>query len=145
MKVNGVTFMELLVVVAIIALLVCASLPHWTNQPAPVVRAQCVEELAQVVRYARIQALLRHRSLSILPLAGDNWAQGVRLQAGEVILREWVWHHPATRLVWHGFRASQQLIVDYDLARLAMNGYFTVEYAGEWLPRIVVTRFGRVS
>jgi hypothetical protein len=119
-------------------------MPAFYRESALSVRQRCVDELTQGLRYARLQAVLRQHVLRLTPVVNTNWAQGMRLQAGSTLLREWRWHHPATTLTWHGFRSSQQLNVDSDLARLAMNGYFDIEYAGESLPRIVVTRFGRV-
>ena len=144
MRLLGVTLIELTWVLAIIAVLVCVSMPVFYPLSAQVLRQRCVDEWSSVLHYARIQALMHQRVLRVYPISANNWALGVQLKDGDTVLREWAWHHPTTVLIWHGFRASSALMVDYDLARLAMNGYFNVEYAGQPLARIVVTRFGRV-
>jgi hypothetical protein len=131
-------------VLTIVAILACASIPALWREPAHVVRQHCVDEWTEVLRYTRMQALLRQRPLSVYPLAEHNWALGVRVQQDDTVLREWTWHHPVTRLIWHGFRTSKRVIVDYDLARLAMNGFFNIEHAGKVLSPIVVTRLGRI-
>ncbi len=145
MRTRGVTLMELLVVLSLVALLVCVSIPTLLCESAAVVRRHCVQELSQVLRYARLQAYVHQHALSIQAVSDNNWADGVRLLSGDTVLHEWSWHHPGLQLTWHGFRSNQQLIIDYDLAQFAMNGYFSIELRGESLPRITVTRFGQVN
>ena len=144
MRSLGVTLIELLLVLAIVGALLCVGMPALYRDSALSVRRQCVDELAQGLRYARLQALVQQQPLRLTPIVDNNWAHGMRLQVGTRVLRVWTWHHPSTILRWHGFHSNQYLLVENELTQLAMNGYFSIEQAGESLARIVVTRFGRV-
>ena len=150
----GLTLMELLISLAIMATVLCLSAPLFHCMQAQHDRNRIINEITNVLHFARIQAFLRGETLVLAPLDSlKDWSYGMQLFVREgnawppqnkEKLHEWGWQPGVTHLSWHGFQSKDYLVIDSDLSRLALNGYFLMQERGSLPEKYTVNRFGRV-
>jgi len=148
----GLTWVEVLVTLAILSVLLSAGVSHWRGLQTKYAERRLLSDVARVLTYARNQAFLHAETLVLLPrVAADGWSSGMVLEFKHPIqdgreqrLHTWRWHYPHLYLSWHGFLGDEAFVVEHSPAKLAMNGYFLVENSGSKQVRWVVNRFGRI-
>ena len=150
----GLTLIELLISLAIMATVLCFSLPLFHSMQTQHDRNRLIKDITNVLQFARIQAFLRGETLVLAPLDSvKDWSYGIHLFVREgnswppknkEELHEWRWKPGGTHLSWHGFQSKDYLVIDSDLSRLALNGYFLMEEGGVLPEKHTVNRFGRV-
>jgi Tfp pilus assembly protein FimT len=148
----GLTWVEILVTLAIVSVLLSAGVSHWRGLQTQYAERRLLNDVARVLTYARNQAFLHAETLVLLPrVPADGWSSGMVLEFKHPAqddraqrLHTWRWHYPNVHLSWHGFLGEDTLVVDHSPAQLAMNGYFLVENSGSKQVRWVVSRFGRI-
>ena len=148
----GLTWVEVLVTLAILSVLLSAGVSHWRGLQTKYAERRLLSDVARVLAYARNQALLQAETLVLLPrVASEGWSSGMVLklkhptQEGQAQrLHTWRWHYPNLSLSWHGFLDDDALVIEYRPAKLAMNGYFLLKKSGSNQTRWVVNRFGRI-
>lgn len=85
---QGVTLIQLLYALALLAVLVQIGVPAYTAMSSALQRQAVAEQLAQALRGARSEALLRNRPVSLVAIDG-NWSNGWRMGSeDEGMLRE---------------------------------------------------------
>ncbi|NCT56125.1 MAG: type II secretion system protein [Legionella sp.] len=148
----GLTWVEVLVTLAILGILFSAGVSHWRGLQTNQAERRLLSEIGRVLIFARNQALLRSETLVLRPrVASESWSSGMVLELKNPTsdgdpqkLHTWYWHAPGACLTWHGFRGDDALVVDHRPAQLAMNGYFLLEKPDSDQTRWVVNRFGRI-
>ena len=144
-KYAGLTWVEVLVTLAILGVLLVAGISHWRGLQIQQAERRLLSDVGRVLAFARNQAFLQGETLVLLPrFSADNWSSGMILQQGSTQQHAWHWHHPGVRLTWHGFLGNDKLVVAHSPAKLAMNGYFLLETGRSHSTRWVVNRFGRI-
>jgi len=153
----GMTLIELLMNLAVVAILACFSVPLLFSDTAQHVIEERKKELKYILSYARAQALLREETLILAPLKNtidNDWSEGLRLyvQNGRALppkrkhtVHEWHWPKSRFKLYWFGFQSKNYLLINPDSSKLAMNGYFLVKKNQDILSKMHVSRFGRLS
>ena len=130
------------------ATLLCLSVPLFQTTQTQNARYRLTQELTEVLQFARLQAFLRGETLVLAPLdKSKNWSQGLHLfvQKSKEDLQEWHWKHNGIQLSWHGFQSNDYLMIDSDLSRLALNGYFLIEDGSLPPEKIILNRLGKRS
>ena len=148
----GLTWIEVLVTLAILGILLLAGVSHWRGLQAQQTERRLFSDVGRVLTFARNQAFLRSETLVLLPrVASEGWSSGMVLEIKKHTqdekaqrLHEWRWHDSGVQLSWHGFLGDDALVVAHSPAKLAMNGYFLLETAHSNQVRWVVNRFGRI-
>lgn len=148
----GLTWVEVLVTLAILGVLLVAGESHWRGLQTKQAERRLLNDVGRVLTFARNQAFLQAETLVLLPrVASEGWSSGmvlkpktVRLNGCTPELHVWRWHYPGVHLSWHGFLGNDALVVDHSPAKLAMNGYFLLETTHSNQARWVVNRFGRI-
>ena len=148
----GLTWIEVLVTLAILGILLVAGVTHWRGLQKQQAERRLFNDVGRVLAFARNQAFLQAETLVLLPrVASEGWSSGMVLKLKTAILDEsapqlhvWRWHYSGVHLSWHGFLGDDALVVDHSPAKLAMNGYFLLETAHTNQARWVVNRFGRI-
>ena len=154
-RTTGLTLLELLVGLAIMALAFCFSVPFLHTMQIQQEHKRCINALKSLLQYARMQAFLRGETLVLAPQNNDkNWSHGVYLfvQEGRTLppknkeeLYVWHWQHSGIQVSWHGFQSNDYLIIDAQLSRLALNGYFLIDDGVSNPEKITVSRFGQMD
>lgn len=112
------------------------------------------EEVKQIIRFARSQALNQQKTLLLAPLCQQNWSQGMRLcidnpehqcQTDQVALHEWHWFAQNIHVKWQGFQSKHFLRFAHDLSQSAANGHFKIENNAHQAVVLQVNRLGRVK
>lgn len=84
---RGFTIIELLMTVALLAVLMGLALPSYQE----VVKNNCMttsaNNLVSMLQYSRSEAIKRRTNVSITPIGGD-WGEGLQVRAGAELLRE---------------------------------------------------------
>ncbi|MDF1826936.1 MAG: type II secretion system protein [Legionellaceae bacterium] len=148
----GLTWIEVLVTLAIVGVLCSAGVSHWRGLQVKQAERRLFNEVGRVLIFARNQALLHSETLVLRPrVASKSWSSGMVLefkhqtQDGRAQrLHTWSWHYPSLSLSWHGFLGDDVLVIEHRPAQLAMNGYFQVNNTELKHVRWVVSRFGRI-
>jgi len=148
----GLTWVEVLVTLAILGILLSAGVSHWRALQAKHVERRLLNDIARVLTFARNQAFLQAETLELRPrVATEGWSSGMVLEfknktqsEHKQCLHTWRWHVPGAHLTWHGFLGDEAIIIAHSPARLAMNGYFLLETPHATPTRWVVNRFGRI-
>lgn len=157
MRCKGFTMMELLVTLAIAALLLGFALPGWTALMKKSQVSESVRQLTQAIQLARNSALARHRMVTICPSAdgqrcSGNWGGGLLVFTGDdldVSEEERLGVFPATtanRVEWRAFRRSSTLQFQASGATYAHNGSFVVcppDRDVRYARAIVLNKIGR--
>ncbi len=124
-KQQGFSFLELVISLMIFSIISCFTLStynHWRQQHE---RQLLLQELKQIIAYGRTQAVTYQRALHLVPIVGDDWAQGVALKTSEdELLSQWHWHLHYWQLHWEGAHRSQDIILAPDLSAAISNGTF---------------------
>lgn len=146
---QGLTLIELLVSLAIIAVLMTFSVSFW---PVFYQRHQMrvvVDEIALAINTARVEALLTGESLIIKPHSRQlNWSQGLVIVAENEskhvrLIHEWGWLNKGVNVEWHGFQSVNYLRFNNDIRHNTTNGYFTINNRFDH-KKLVVNRLGRI-
>lgn len=89
MRQQGVTLIQMMSVLAMVALLTQLAAPAYANLTEDLRQAAAARDLAQSLRSARGDALLQNRSVVVQPLEGD-WGKGWQtvLEGNQQLLRE---------------------------------------------------------
>jgi len=153
----GLTLLDLLITVAVLAVLLHLAAPAFSNLIAEQRRLAFANELASGLRAARLEAVQRNRTVIVHPLGGD-WTQGWQLMVDEsgrgiedpdnpvILYREGPW--PIT--VRPTSNLEEQVGFDYlGTPRLANRGslagsFYLCEPGAEAHRRVVIARSGRV-
>ena len=153
-KIPGFTLIEVLLSLAILATVMCFSIPfasnlHQNNQ----IQAR-QDEIQAAIRYARTQSQLIGKNLILTPISNSNyWSNGMRIFVDNPqhrytpdvqILHEWHWSSPNLQIIWHGFQSNNYLLFAADSSRNATNGYFLIQSQSQVILKLVVNRLGRV-
>jgi prepilin-type N-terminal cleavage/methylation domain-containing protein len=147
----GLTWVEVLVTLAILGILLSAGVPSWRALQTQQAERRLLNDVERVLVFARNQAFLRGEALVLLPrVASEGWSSGMVLELKNTLgahveqLHTWRWHYPSMHLTWHGFLGDDALVVAHSPARLAMNGHFVLEKENTPPRRWVVNRFGTI-
>jgi type IV fimbrial biogenesis protein FimT len=149
--------MELLVTLAIAALLLGFALPGWTALMKKSQVSESVRQLTQAIQLARNSALARHRMVTICPSADGqhcsaNWGGGLLVFTGddlEVSEDERLGAYPgitSNRVEWRAFRRSSTLQFQANGATYAHNGSFVIcppDLDVRYARAIVLNKIGR--
>jgi len=148
----GVTLVELLLGLAILAVVWFFCVPFGAQQYKKNQLNLVVDELNTIIHYAKIQALLLGEPLVLTPLpASDDWSLGMILfvdnkkhqyTEGSKLIHEWRWHSDAINVKWQGFQSSHYLLFDNNLRHSAVNGYFLINNNLQQY-KVIVNRVGR--
>ncbi|WP_054895100.1 MULTISPECIES: GspH/FimT family pseudopilin [unclassified Pseudomonas] len=89
MRQQGVTLIQMMSVLAMVALLTQLAAPAYANLTEDLRQAAAARDLAQSLRSARGDALLQNRSVVVQPLEGD-WGKGWQtvLEGNQQLLRD---------------------------------------------------------
>lgn len=79
---QGVTLIQMLYALALLAMLMQVGVPAYTAVSIDLQRQAVAEQLAQALRSARSEALLRNQPVSLVALEG-NWSNGWRMGTEE--------------------------------------------------------------
>lgn len=77
MKANqsGLTLIELIITLSIIAILCAVAFPSWQQQRAQIEQKRTLYDLTNLIRQAKLEARLRHRNVLICPLDTSSTCQ----------------------------------------------------------------------
>jgi prepilin-type N-terminal cleavage/methylation domain-containing protein len=150
---QGLSLVELLVVVIVLSLIVAFNLPlglsFYQKNHLDFVK----EELIAALTYARNRALIDGLPLVLTPLAQANWSAGMRLfvdnekhrlRPETKLLHQWHWNYPGLHLSWQGLQSKRYLLFPADLNQAAANGHFIIQNAAGSRIKLTLNRLGRV-
>jgi len=148
----GVTWVEVLVTLAILGVLLASGMSHWRGLQAQHAERRLFHDLGHILAFARNQAFLRAETLVLLPrVASEGWSSGMvlvfqntTLEAHAQPLHTWRWRYPNVHLSWHGFLGEDTIIIAHNPAKIAMNGSFLIKINHLEQKRWVVNRLGRI-
>ena len=154
-KVLGFTLFECLWVMLIISILCCLALPSIRSIITIKKPLIVLNDVTQLLQFARIQATLRRETLALRSLASNNnWAEGAvlfvdnkthRPISSTQVIHVFHWRHAGMSMVWHGFASKDYLLIYPSLNHLAMNGYFEFKTAQNESKKICVSRLGELN
>lgn len=123
----GISLLELLVAVAVIALLAGASLPFFADLSADLRAASRINALLGAVRTARHLAITRNAAVTLCPgqgprcLGANQWHEGAtvfvdadgdrRMDAGEFVALRLPRMDPGERIRWRAFKNRSYLLI----------------------------------
>ncbi|MGC1182206.1 GspH/FimT family protein [Legionella sp.] len=153
MKIKGFTLLELLIILALIACLSVLGTASYSYLLRKNEQQVLVDELRTAVQYAKLQALILGKTVSLTPLdASLNWVHGMKLSTwnkktnNSELLYQWQWHHPGWELTWSGARSSNRVIFSNNPTRAISNGHFTLLNADTRQNRVIIlNRLGRIK
>ena len=76
-KMHGFTLIELMVVVALVAIIASFAVPSFQTMIANSRLASSTNDLVGVLNFARTEAVKRGRTVMVSPTTGSDWANGV--------------------------------------------------------------------
>ena len=150
---KGLTLIELLISLSILAVLFCFAYPltpslYGKNQ----LQVVCAD-IKNAVLFAKLQAQLRGERLILAPVSETcNWALGMRLfvdnpkhryTSEDSLLREWHWHTNGLQIRWRGFFSTDYLLFAQDMNHNAVNGSFLIQNSVQRIT-LFVNRLGRI-
>ncbi|MDF1684111.1 MAG: prepilin-type N-terminal cleavage/methylation domain-containing protein [Legionellaceae bacterium] len=149
---TGLTWVEVLVTLAILSILFSASVSHWRGLQTKYAERRLLNDVGRALAYARNKALLQAETLVLIPrVESEGWSSGMVLEfkhptqgGSSQRLHTWRWHYPNLYLSWHGFLGDNAVVIEHRPAKLAMNGYFLLKSTDSHHVRWVVSRFGRI-
>jgi len=142
-KNSGFTLIELLITLVIISALVMTVVPmgqkiYQKNQ------LDVIEhEIINAVTYARNTAFESGKTLTMTPINGKNWSNGMVLSDVKNMVYQWQWHFSGINVTWHGFRSDNYLIFSSELAKATASGSFVIssQYGQK---KLTINRLGRI-
>lgn len=158
MSCKGFTMMELLVTLAIAALLLGFAMPGWSALTKKSQVSESVRQLTQAIQLARNSALARRRLVTICPSAdgmrcGGDWREGLVVFTGDDLIisdHERLGAFPGTtrnHIEWRAFRRSSLLQFQANGATYAHNGSFIVcppDLDVRYARALVLNKIGRL-
>ena len=140
----GITLLELLSVLAIIAVLLSFSLPSFTNIIATHQQQIVEHDLIHAIQMAKSCATLSGATVSLVTLDNENnWSTGMKLKIGHQLFHTWHWQFKQVKVVWHGFQGRKMLLFTQNPAHSALSGHFVIKSMSR-VTKLVVNRVGRV-
>lgn len=142
----GLALLELMGVLAIMAVVFCASIPLWTDLFKKNQSDIVVNQIKNAIQTAKIQALLRGEPIILSKLQGtDDWSKGMQLSTQETqqALQEWYWK-PSISVEWQGFQSKTYLRFSPVLRENITNGQFIIRNVNQQI-RLIVNRLGNVK
>ena len=85
---SGFTLIELMVVLAIIAIMATIGIPSYQNMIRDNRLTSATNTLLSALQYARSEAVTQRADITVTPLSNNNWATGALIKKGTVKLRE---------------------------------------------------------
>lgn len=153
LKLRGFTFIELLIGIAILAIVITFSIPYTTYFYQKNQSDIILYEIKQAIEFAKNQALVSGKNLILTPLhSSHDWSEGMLLFVDNAthqfsekddILYEWHWSYPSIHVSWQGFKSSQYLQFNVNASQNTLNGSFIISDALGHTNRLVINRFGR--
>ena len=145
---KGWTFTELMIVIALISIIVCFSLPMLSMFRQNNQERIIVNDLLEGINVAKTYAATSNAKIWLTHDAKQkDWSAGFLLMTQEntskVTLQQWDWSNYDTQVLWHGFKSKDSLIFAQNLQHSAVNGYFLVKNKTRTI-KLIVNRIGRV-
>ena len=133
MKFKGFTLLELLITVSLFSILMMLGSFSWIHLKQNNELTLLVDEIKNVVHYAKIQALSRGHSLLLSPADHSlNWSNGFVLNQvdkqskKEELLYQWKWSHYNWSIEWFGANGTKNIIFSDNAAGAMSNGRFVL-------------------
>lgn len=146
---KGFTLIELVVFLALVAVL---TIMLFTSNPAireENERTVIINELQNIVHYAKTQALIRGSPLLLTSLNADkDWMKGVVLTDMQLSkpIHQWQRHYPGWQLTWTGTDTKNRIYFANNPMDAMGNGHFTLTcLRTHQSRRITLNRLGRLK
>ena len=151
---NGLTLIELLISLSLLAIVLCFSLPLAPTLYKKNQLQLLSDELSGAIHFAKIQALVTGDVLALTRLPGTtDWSSGMMLFVDNAkhhytpdvkLLHEWHWSFVGMDVSWHGFQSDDYLLFATDISHNTVNGYFLITTPLQPKVKLVVNRLGRI-
>jgi type IV fimbrial biogenesis protein FimT len=153
----GLTFIELLVGLSLLAIVMLFSTPSLDLVFKKNKLELRVDEITRIIKYARNSALLKGKTLILMPIKGDkDWSAGMKLIYRDngnfnydksdtpEIDHEWRWDPAFIKIDWNGFVSNNYLIFAPEIRSNSLNGYFNISYKNNSY-KLTLNRLARVN
>ncbi|KTC89028.1 pilus assembly protein [Fluoribacter dumoffii] len=152
MKIKGFTFLELLITMTLfigLSTIGIASYTYFINKNE---QQTLIDELRIAIQYAKIQAVIMGKPVSLMPLEGaSDWSKGIvlchlnkRTNQLERIY-QWQWHHLRLSLSWEGTGSRNKLTFSNFPGQAISNGHFIlVNKIYHTQTKLILNRLGRI-
>lgn len=140
---RGFTLVELMIAIAIVAILAAIAVPSMQSITANRKASKLSHELQIDIMYARNQAMTFNRTIAITPKGGD-WASGWQIKQGNDLLRE---NNPNART---GEISSQAMLIEFNRNGVLSSGDAQIRIEvdnckGNRVRTISVTKLGQIT
>ncbi|TAL61906.1 MAG: pilus assembly protein [Legionella sp.] len=146
MKERGFALIELVITLFLFVLITILSASSSSELYQKNEALRLRDELKAAMHYAKLQALNRGNKVLLEALSTDrNWAKGMVLKSGNIILYQWQWNHPSWQLRWTGIHGEQQIQLSSHPLQAMSNGRFILSRKNgreEWV--LVLNKLGRL-
>ena len=142
---KGFTLLEMLAVLTLTAVLFSFAIPFSRSFFLFFQARLLSDQIKNMLRYARNTAVLKHKTLLLLPLTDNNWSSGsvlVEAQSRE-ILHQWDWHVTGWTVQWTGMQAHDYLRFSPNIRQAALSGHFDIGHEGQSL-KLIINRIGHI-
>ncbi|WP_298624208.1 GspH/FimT family pseudopilin [uncultured Legionella sp.] len=152
MKEKGFTLIELVMVLVVFAVLAILSTGSFTQLYSNNEKQALIDDIKNLVQYAKIQAIALGQKVTLAPLAPDlNWAKGVILSqyhsnpAHEAVLHTRQWHYRYWKVSWSGVNSEHKIVFANNLNTSISNGVFTLtNLRTQEKATLILNRLGRI-
>jgi prepilin-type N-terminal cleavage/methylation domain-containing protein len=151
-NIKGFTLLELLITMVLLTILATLSVSSYSYLVHKNEQQVIIDELKTAVQYAKMQALILGKSVSLEPIDQSfNWAHGLLLSTWNnkihqsETLYQWQWHHPHWQLTWKGVYSKDKILFSDNPGGAISNGHFIlINISTAQNKMIILNRLGRI-